>query len=508
VAYEYDGNNRLSAIDIPSVGRVTVNSYRWNRPDKVTLPGGSQINLSYDALMRLKSKVVKDATQNILMNYGYEYSPSSNITKKSTENGDYDYAYDELYRLISATNPVLSEESFVYDLLGNRLNDGATFDRNNALLSNDDASFEYDLNGNLVRKTVGGEVVEFVYDVANLLVSVKENGNLKAEYGYDPFGRRIWKEVGGTRTYFAYSDEGLIGEFDESGTEIKGYGWKPDSTWSTNPLFLRVNGSYLWYQNDHLGTPQLLVDGQGLVVWEAVYSAFGEARLDVELVESNLRFAGQYFDEETGLHYNWWRFYDPGLGRYLRIDPIWVVNLYGYAYQNPLGFVDPLGLEGESANSWWSTAIDITITTLDWFDTASDIAYGCAVVGTAGGALAGAPAVVGKKAGIKALIKALKEFADQEIRKVPKRVEGYHGTKSANIRAIQNDELIKPGADGKIYVSDNPVDTFMHGGDETLGGAVSGKVTIDVSSANSVRKVSVHGNPNTTLIETNVPLLL
>jgi len=51
VAYEYDGNNRLIAVDIPSVGRVTVNSYRWNRPDKVTLPGGSQINFSYDALM-------------------------------------------------------------------------------------------------------------------------------------------------------------------------------------------------------------------------------------------------------------------------------------------------------------------------------------------------------------------------------------------------------------------------------------------------------------------------
>ena len=92
-----------------------------------------------------------------------------------------------------------------------------------------------------------------------------------------------------------------------------------------------------------MGTPQLLVDGQGNVVWEAVYSAFGEARVDVELVESNLRFAGQYFDVETGLHYNWHRFYDPGLGRYLRSDPIWAVNLYGYANQNPLGFIDPKG---------------------------------------------------------------------------------------------------------------------------------------------------------------------
>ena len=209
--------------------------------------------------MRLKSKVVKDATQNILMNYGYEYSPSSNITKKSTDDGNYDYAYDELYRLINATNPVLEDESFVYDLLGNRLNKNAVLDGNNALLSNDEASFEYDLNGNLVQKTVGGDVVDLVYDVDNRLVWVVG----VAEYGYDPFGRRLWKEVGGVRTYFAYSDEGLVGEFDESGVEIKASGWKPNSTWSTNPLFFKVSGSYFWYHNDQFGTPQKLVDGQG-----------------------------------------------------------------------------------------------------------------------------------------------------------------------------------------------------------------------------------------------------
>jgi len=86
---------------------------------------------------------------------------------------------------------------------------------------------------------------------------------------------------------------------------------------------------------------QLLVDGQGLVVWEAVYEAFGEARVDVELVESNLRFAGQYFDQETGLHYNWWRFYNPGLGRYFRSDPI---GLDGYVEGNPTNNFDETGL--------------------------------------------------------------------------------------------------------------------------------------------------------------------
>jgi len=65
--------------------------------------------------------------------------------------------------------------------------------------------------------------------------------------------------------------------------------------------------------------------------------------------ENNLRFAGQYFDEETGLHYNYFRYYDPQTGRYTQSDPIGLgdgPNTYGYAYQNPIIYTDPNGLSG------------------------------------------------------------------------------------------------------------------------------------------------------------------
>ena len=75
---------------------------------------------------------------------------------------------------------------------------------------------------------------------------------------------------------------------------------------------------------------------------------FGKADVTIATVENNLRFAGQYYDSETGLHYNGWRYYDPHLGRYLRADPIGLrggSNLYGYVGDNPLKFVDITGLE-------------------------------------------------------------------------------------------------------------------------------------------------------------------
>jgi RHS repeat-associated protein len=92
-----------------------------------------------------------------------------------------------------------------------------------------------------------------------------------------------------------------------------------------------------------------MTNGSGGVVWAADYLPFGQADVTVDTVENNLRFAGQYYDQETGLHYNYHRYYDPTLGRYLRADPIGLeggINLYAYVENNPVNAIDPLGLHG------------------------------------------------------------------------------------------------------------------------------------------------------------------
>jgi RHS repeat-associated protein len=102
-----------------------------------------------------------------------------------------------------------------------------------------------------------------------------------------------------------------------------------------------------YYHNDHLGTPQLMTDSQQEVVWQASYDAFGLAGISVDKVKSDLRFPGQYFDGETGLHYNYYRDYDSTLGRYVQSDPIGLrggLNTYLYVNANPLIYADPDGL--------------------------------------------------------------------------------------------------------------------------------------------------------------------
>jgi len=109
----------------------------------------------------------------------------------------------------------------------------------------------------------------------------------------------------------------------------------------------------LFYQTDHLGTPQELVDETGKVVWLGRYKAWGGLKAsrhgaDPAEATNAIRFPGQYHDAETGLHYNRHRYYDPGTGRFISKDPIGLaggINVYQYA-SNPVEWVDPLGLSG------------------------------------------------------------------------------------------------------------------------------------------------------------------
>lgn len=97
---------------------------------------------------------------------------------------------------------------------------------------------------------------------------------------------------------------------------------------------------------DHLNTPTVATNQSGVVVWEGARRPFGETQQSVNAVRQPLRMPGQYHDEETGLSYNFTRYYDPQLGRYIQADSLGIfggASLYGYANQNPVLNYDPNG---------------------------------------------------------------------------------------------------------------------------------------------------------------------
>jgi len=188
-----------------------------------------------------------------------------------------------------------------------------------------------------------------------------DNSAELASYSYDAFGRRIAKTVNGSTTYYLYSGNQLIAELDESGEMVKAYGWDLNDELSSTPLWQAEvsNGKldtaeYHTLINDHLGTPQMAVNDEGDVTWKAVSESFGKSITDPQnQITMNLRFPGQYYDEETGTHYNYFRDYNPNTGRYIQKDPIGLlggINEYAYVHGNAIKSIDPSGLIQRDSN--------------------------------------------------------------------------------------------------------------------------------------------------------------
>lgn len=346
--YSYNKNDQPKTITTPA-GQITLD-YSWVQNNKVTLPNGVITDYSFNANSWLTG-IAAQKTPNVVHSANYQFDKVGNITQKANDVTTA-YGYDKIYQLTNSTNS-LNSENFTYDKVGNRKTKQGTqapwtYNRNNELQAAESTAYAYDNNGNTTTRTEGSAITTYSYNATDRLTSVTLPDGRTATYSYDPFGRRIKKQVGSEATIFVYADEGLIGEYSETGTLKKGYGWRPNGIWGAYPLFQIESGSYYFYHNDHLGTPQSMTDAAGDIVWEATYETFGKATVDPEsTVTNNLRFPGQYFDDETELHYNLQRYYSEG--RYLQRDYLLTGNgdfkSYKYVQNNPLNFYDPLGLD-------------------------------------------------------------------------------------------------------------------------------------------------------------------
>lgn len=287
--------------------------------------------------------------------YGYDANRNlTSITGTTTPWYSQSFGYDELNRLRSAEGRYGSI-AYTYDDVGNRLtrtkngvNETYTYFPGSNRLQEitggaHPRTFTYDDNGNI---TSDGTLT-FIYDQKNQLKEVKEEGTSKATYTYNGLGQRVKKEAGGETTLYHYDLDGkLIAESLPSGSMTREYLYMGKVRVAM--VDVANDNAVYHYLNDRLGSPEILTDASGTVVWEAWYEPFGEAHIHPSSsVVNNHRLPGQYYDQETGLHYNYHRYYDPKTGRYLTPDPIGLgggTNLYTYVGNNPINRNDPLAL--------------------------------------------------------------------------------------------------------------------------------------------------------------------
>ena len=181
------------------------------------------------------------------------------------------------------------------------------------------------------------------YNNQNNMDSATVNGNTTS-YVYNAFNERVAKNNSTVNKNFIYDNNQIIGEYE--GLDFAEYIY-----FGNTPIALHKNGQLYFIHTDHLDTPRAITNNVGSTVWKwDNIDPFGKNAPTNLGIDFNLRFSGQYSDSETGLFYNYFRYYNPIIGRYIQPDPIGLAggfDLYAYVGQNPINFVDPLGLKAD-----------------------------------------------------------------------------------------------------------------------------------------------------------------
>jgi RHS repeat-associated protein len=298
----------------------------------------------------------------------FDYSPVGELVKETSADGDeIVYEYD-VRRHLTKRERNGDAERYQVDNAGNYFPEGPdapsrVYGQGNQLQQHGDIEFRYDDRGFLTEKRSPGadgaeDVTRFEYDGFGMLRRVVRPDESKVEFDYDPFARRLAKRVIENdrvvkRRHYVWDllamvHERAVGEADEVRTYLF-----EDRDRST-PMGHKESDGWRYYLRGIHGLPEEIVDGAGRSVGKLEHDAFGRTQLAAgSKSNTKFRFTGQFEDEETGLHYNRYRYFDPTLGRYITPDPVGLgggMNLYEYG-PNPVGWVDPMGWHGTTVTT-------------------------------------------------------------------------------------------------------------------------------------------------------------
>ena len=298
---------------------------------------------------------------NIIEHLEFVRDDFGNILSRSDTEGDHIYAYDNMNRLTSADHPdggLLPDESYHYDLVGNRLasHQSSTYAYSyqypynaggNQLRQDDSYNYEYDRNGNLVLQVnrTTGAYFEYAYDHRNRMVTLNHfdaGGTLLKSQSqlYDALNRRIGVINNGDVSGYVFERKNPLIKFNGDGdvVEYRMYDQYMDGVYAID-----TPTNTHWTLRDQVGSIMATLSNDGTQLSRIHYDSYGrimaESGIDTNF---ELRYTARPFDRENGLHYARARFYNPIVGMFTQEDPKWP-RRYSYARNNPTHFVDPTG---------------------------------------------------------------------------------------------------------------------------------------------------------------------
>jgi RHS repeat-associated protein len=388
--YVYDENSRLTSVDGPLEGDTITFGYdAKGRKASYTLEGGQSVSYTYDFLDRLVT--IQKGTQT----FTYTYSGASPLVQSLIRpNGSHtEYQYDTLNRLTGLTNKrsggtIINQYVYSYndqDLRASEtVTNGApialatestTYNYNNVnqLISSSgsNSTFLYDSDGNMIQGyTPGGYALDAYYDAQNRLGLLQYRGpdqcsipgypeytdscphNKVFHYRYDGILAQIEKEDGfypAVTTVTNYVNDGILTlqERDGNNNVLREYIWGLNYGGGIGGLLgLLQAGQDYYYFYDGKGNVTAVLDSSENVIATYAYDPFGKLMTKTGSLNQPYQFSTKPYDEEVGLSYYGYRFYSPEIGRWINRDPIGEaggLNLYGFAWDNPLSYIDPNG---------------------------------------------------------------------------------------------------------------------------------------------------------------------
>lgn len=343
-----------------------------------TLPGGGTLESAFDPLGRLSQRRSVTAVANVVVGAGkpdwvgshptgvtasraFKYDADGELVEShDPSRGTTEYRYDPVGQLLAMVPPKARAELFHYDPSGN-VHDAAagaasrTYGPGNRLLREGNTRYVWDADARLSEKrTYAPDALDgdaptatwtYSWNAAGLMSRAESSDGVVVDFTYDAFARRLEKRVGRRvsraqveperRVRFVWDGDLLVHEIRESAlarpVEQRTYWFQDDSF---EPLAHRErrfddagreSGGWFHYLNDSIGVPEALIDERGDVAAEYHRGAFGDLHaLGSAVADTPLRLQGQYWDEETSLAYNRWRYYDRGV--FVSADPIGVAG--------------------------------------------------------------------------------------------------------------------------------------------------------------------------------------